>query len=142
MNEFSNSVMIALLPTTSYWCHIELPHLTLVYVGQIEDLTPVTHNELAKAAMSLAMMNHPFSLDVLDADILGDEDKVEVLLLRPSTSLLGMRQTVERWNASQYPFNPHVTVGPIGSLGDVLPQSITFDRIMVAWGDETLTYKL
>ena len=142
MNEFSNSVMIALLPTTSYWCHIELPHLTLVYVGQIEDLTPVTHNELAKAAMSLAMMNHPFSLDVLDADILGDEDKVEVLLLRPSTSLLGMRQIVERWNASQYPFNPHVTVGPIGSLGDVLPQSITFDRIMVAWGDETLTYKL
>jgi hypothetical protein len=40
MSEFDSSVMVALLPTTTYWCHQELPHVTLIYAGQIPDLKP------------------------------------------------------------------------------------------------------
>ncbi len=65
MDDFSDSVMIALLPTTSDWCHIELPHLTLVYVGEMDDLKPTVFNELAKDAAMLAMMARPITLNVI-----------------------------------------------------------------------------
>lgn len=142
MDDFHTSVMIALLPTTSEWCKIDLPHLTLVYVGEIQDLKPSVHNELAKVALSLALTCPPLTLDVLGIDVFGDEEKVDVLRLDPSAGLIAMRQRVESWNASEHPFNPHVTVGPLGSYTGPTPTTITFDRLMVAWGNSELTYKM
>jgi 2'-5' RNA ligase len=143
MDDFQNSVMIALVPTTSDWCHIALPHLTLVYAGEIPTLKPTAYNELAKIAIALAMTCEPLSLDVIGLEILGNVDKVEVLLLQPSPALLAMRSVVESWTASEFPFKPHVTIGPVGSNGGaVLPTNLIFDRIMVGWGDSRLTYRL
>lgn len=141
MEDFHNSVMIALLPTTSEWCHIDLPHMTLVYVGEIPNLPQTTHNELAKVALTIAMACHKLILEVLHTDVLGDEDLVDVLLLRLSPELMAMRYMVQSWNASKYPFNPHVTVGPVGSI-DIVPVSITFDQIMVCWGENKITHNL
>jgi 2'-5' RNA ligase len=143
MGEFDESVMVALLPTTSEWCRIELPHLTLVYAGQISDLPPSTHNELAKAAVLLSKVSPVITLDVLGSDIFGEEDLVDVLILRPTEWLIAMRSAVEYWNASEHKeFKPHVTVGPMGSLPDYIPNTITFNRILVSWGTDQMTYPL
>ncbi len=141
MDDFSDSVMIALLPTTSDWCHIELPHLTLVYVGEKEDLKPTVFNELAKDASMLAMMAKSITLKVVGTDVFGEEDKVDVLRLQPSPELLAMRRAVERWNASEYPFKPHATIGPAGTFIET-PTYLAFNRIMVGWGKENLTFWL
>lgn len=143
MLEVEKSVMIALLPTIADWCRLELPHMTLVYAGEIPDLKPTDHNEMAKMALSIAMICGPITLHVFTTDVFGDgQDKVDVLRLKTTPELLAMRQMVERWNASEHPFNPHVTVGPVGSITDLIPAAIRFDRIMVAWGDDQLVYKL
>lgn len=150
MDGFQNSVMLGLLPMTTEWSKLEIPHLTLVYVGEKPDLKPTTFNELAKDAASIAMLSNTISLKVMGQDVFGGdgEDKVDVLKLRPSPELLAMRRTVESWNGSQHPFTPHVTVGPIGSYAEKfssiidVPSSLAFDRICVGWGDEYLTFWL
>lgn len=134
MQEHGQSVMIALLPTTSDWCHIELPHMTLVYAGETTDLTPTDHNELGKDVLDLSREYSPISLDVIGIDVFGDEEPVDVLRLRETPELLTMRSKVERWNASEYPFNPHVTVGPFGSLEGNIPNVLVFDRVLLGWG--------
>lgn len=141
MNNFGNSVMIALLPTTTDWCRIELPHMTLVYGGEKDDLKPTAFNEMAKDASSIAMLSNPVMLQVLGAEVFGDEDKVDVLTLRPTQELLAMRQFVKFWNKSEYDFNPHVTVGPQGSQYGYVPELLIFDRIGVFWGKEQLIFR-
>ena len=143
MKDFSGSAMIALLPTETDWCKIELPHLTLVYAGEIKDLRPSDFNEMAKDASALSMISWPVSLKVSGTDVFGDEDKVNVLRFHPSSELLAMRRAVESWNASEYPFNPHVTIGPIHVLPpEPLPMYLTFDRILVSWGEDNITFWL
>ena len=142
MNDFSDSVMIALLPTTSEWCKIELPHMTLVYAGEKKDLRANAFNELAKDAASIAMMQGPLHLRVTQVDVFGDEDKVNVLKLQPSSELLAMRRFVERWNKSAYPFNPHCTIGPVQPFVADTPRYVGFDRIMVGWGEDQLVFWL
>lgn len=140
---FPESAMIALLPTTSDWCKIKLPHMTLVYAGEIPNLMPVEQNEMAKTALDLALACHKMTLVVMGVDVFGDADeKVEVLRLRHDPQLTAMRAVVEHWNASEHPFNPHCTVGPIGSTAEGIPDNLTFDRIAVGWGDDLLQYKL
>jgi 2'-5' RNA ligase len=144
MDAFETSVMIALLPTTSEWCQIDLPHMTLVYAGEIPDLKPTVHNDLAKATIALAMACHPVTVDVLGRDVFGDndQDQVEVLLLNPSPELVAMRSMVQLWDVSEHPFNPHVTIGPVGIIVKNIPSTITFDRIMVGWGNDQLIYTI
>lgn len=143
MKDFSNSVMLALLPTTSDWCRIDLPHMTLVSVGEIPDLRPTDHNELAKVALDFAMTCPVITLVVTGTAVFGEEDKVEVLTLLPTPQLVAMRSMVEGWDSSNFPFNPHCTVGPVGSITpENIPDSITFDRIAVGWGDSLLPFKL
>ncbi len=142
MNDFNDSVMVALLPTTSEWCRIDLPHLTLVYAGQRQNLKPTSFNELAKDAASISMLTMPIFLKVMGVEIFGDEDKVDVLRLQPSPELLSMRRVLESWNASEYSFNPHVTIGPTGSFFENPPGHISFNRVMVQWGKESLTFWL
>lgn len=141
-NDYSDSVMIALLPATDEWCKIDLPHLTLVYAGKKDALKPTAFNELAKDAASLAMLSGPLSLKVLGKEVFGgSEDKVDVFRLKPTPELLAMRRVVEHWNASEHPFNPHVTIGPEGSVVED-PKYITFNRILVEWGNDGLTFWL
>ncbi len=103
-NDYSDSVMIALLPATDEWCKIDLPHLTLVYAGKKDALKPTAFNELAKDAASLAMLSGPLFLKVLGKEVFGDsDDKVDVFRLKPTPELLAMRRVVERWNASEHP---------------------------------------
>jgi 2'-5' RNA ligase len=144
--EHDQSVMIALLPIDSSWCQIELPHMTLVYAGKISGLNPGDFNEMAKDAASLAAMNRPLALEVFRKEQFGDwseapADVVDVYRLRPKPELLGMRNTVKRWNKSEYDFNPHVTIGPAGVVTDFQPSVIAFDRIGVFWGrDQELVF--
>lgn len=134
--------MIALLPTTSDWCKQNLPHMTLVYAGLIEDLGPTAFNEMAKDAATIAMLSSTLTVPVMGPDVFGDEEKVNVLKLQPSSALMSMRRIVDRWDASEHPFRPHVTVGAYMSGIDVVPSSITFDRIYVSFGDDNLTFWL
>lgn len=141
MDDFRGSVMIALLPITSDWCRIEVPHLTLVYCGEVNDLKPTVFNELAKDASMISMLSNPITLKVLGIEIFGEEEKVDVLRLQPSPELWSMRRAVERWNASKYSFAPHVTIGPTGSFIEK-PSYLAFNRIMVGWGDDRLVFSL
>lgn len=145
--EFKKSAMIALLPITTDWCKISLPHMTLVYAGEIDKLSPGSFNELAKDACAIAMMNRVLTLEVLTKEQFGnwsdDPTKmVDVLRLRPNSELLAMRRTVEDWNKSEFPFNPHVTIGPVGQHVENQPRLLAFDRVLVGWGDEYLTFHL
>jgi 2'-5' RNA ligase len=144
----SDSAMIALLPVTNDWCRQELAHLTLVYAGLVKDLKPTDFNELGKDASALSMLASPLMLRVTGVQVFGpDDDKVDVLTLQPSSELWAMRRAVEDWNQSQFEFSPHCTIGP--SLGSPpisynqnIPSYLAFDRIMVAWGDDALTFWL
>lgn len=137
-----DGAMIALLPTTSDWCKIDLPHLTLVYAGAVNDLKPSVFNELAKDAAMISMLSSAIGLKVMAKETFGSMGEVDAFRLEPSTSLWAMRRSVERWNASEYSFNPHVTIGPAGSIINVFPSYLVFDRIMVGWGDEKLVFWL
>lgn len=137
-----DGVMIALLPTNSDWCKIELPHLTLVYAGLVADMKPADFNELAKDAASVAMLANPISLRVVEKTTLGDTEMVDVFRLMPSMELWSMRRAVEQWDASQFDFNPHVTVGPVGTPVDVIPSYVGFDQLVVAYGTELLPFRL
>lgn len=142
-DDYSDSVMISLLPITTDWCNIELPHMTLVYAGEIKNLKSTSFNDISKDAASLSMLATPLTLQVLGVEQFGDEgEKVDVLKLRPTSALLAMRNFVEDWNASEYPFTPHATIGPVGSLRGMMPQYLAFDRIMVSWGKDCLTFWL
>lgn len=142
VQQAKTGVMIALLPMTAEWCKIDLPHMTLVYAGTTEDLKAGAFNELAKDASMISMLTTPFSLRVRGVEVFGTDDKVDVLTLEPSSELLAMRRVVERWNASEHDFSPHVTIGPQGSFVDQPPFAITFDRILVSWGEQNLTFWL
>lgn len=143
MEDTSNSAMIALLPMTSEWCRIDLPHLTLVYAGLVPDLQPTVFNELSKDGSMLAMLSKPITLKVMRMEVFGDVDKVDALKLQPSQELWAMRRAVEKWNASDFPFNPHVTIGPVEIEKTIdIPRYLVFNRIHVAWGKDCLTFSL
>jgi 2'-5' RNA ligase len=138
----SSGVMIAFLPTTSDWCELDLPHMTLVYAGDKAKLGPNDFNSLAKDAAALAQLTRPFAMRVKRVEVFGDTEKVNVLSFLASPEILAMRRYVERWNASQYSFNPHSTIGPVSSFLPEMPTVVRFDRIMVGWGEESLVFWL
>lgn len=144
MDDFTNSVMVALLPVGSSWSKIELPHLTLVSAGETSALDPTDFNKIAKDAASIALMNRPINLMVTEVDVFGKEDKVDVLRFRTTSELEAMRHIVEGWNKSEFPFRPHATMGPVGTrlLVPHIPEYVTFDRVYVGWGKESLTFMM
>lgn len=142
MQDDNQGVMIALLPITTDWCKIECPHMTLVYAGKKTELKSTAFNELAKDASALSMLSRPLMLKVTGVDLFGIEDDVKVFTLRPSSELSAMRRFVDHWNASEHPFNPHVTIGPRDTVVEQIPSYLAFDRIMVGWGDEQLTFSM
>lgn len=140
----SQGIMLAFLPTNSEWCKTELPHMTLVYAGTIDKRTPSDFSSLAKDAATVAMLFSPFVLPVIGLGVFGDEEKVDVLRFRLTPELLAARRIVEKWNASQHSFKPHVTIGPAQPYADArdFPRMVRFDKLMVGWGDEQLTFTL
>lgn len=140
---FSGSAMIALLPTHAEWSTLKVPHLTLVYAGEIDELPAGAFNAMAKDACSLAMLSSPINLRVSRIEVFGKEDEqVDVFTLVPNDELRSMRNFVEHWNASEYDFEPHVTIGPPGRFIDEPPRYITFDRVTAGWGDDYITFRM
>lgn len=138
----NESVMLAFLPINPWWCKLDLPHMTLVYAGTKSSLRPSDFNTLAKDAATIASLCTPFSLEVTKLDVFGDEEKVDVVRLRPTAQVLAARRIVQHWNASQHSFSPHVTLGPAFSGIRDVPPSIAFDQIMVGWGNDSIVFKL
>lgn len=142
----SDGVMIAFLPMNSDWSKVDLPHMTLVYAGSKADMTPTDFNNLCKDAASLALLANPFYLVSRGIQQMGpDNDRVNVLALQATPDLWAMRRYVEKWNKSDFPFSPHVTIGPVSPLTsfiDGAPRSVGFDRMYVGFGDESLTFNL
>lgn len=143
-DDYPNSAMICLLPIMDDWCQIKLPHMTLVYVGEVADLKPSDFNNLAKDASSIAAITNSMTVRTMGVDVFGDPgQQVDVIKLQPTLQLLALRRFVEDWNASEYPFNPHCTIGPRGSSAQVqIPPAIAFDRIAVRWGEDLISFSL
>lgn len=139
-DNYDDSVMVALLPMSSEWTKVRIPHLTLVYAGEIKNLKPTVFNELAKDACSIAQMSSPITIPVRGLELFGEANDVKVLTVRPTPELWAMRRMVERWNASDHPYNPHVTVGDRTTVINEIPSYIAFDRIVVGWGEDYITF--
>jgi len=139
-----NGAMIALLPDQADWTDLELPHLTLVYAGPKDDLKPTDFNELAKDACMLSLLTiESIALRVVSKQQYGrGSELVEAFKLQPTHKLWAMRRTVEKWNKSEYPFDPHVTIGPLGTDVQDAPSYIRFTKILAAWGDQRLVFGL
>jgi 2'-5' RNA ligase len=141
-DDIATGIMIALLPTDSGWCNIDLPHLTLAYAGQTGDHKITDFNEMAKDTAMLAMLSAPIGLFVASQELFGPNQDTNVFKLKSTPEIQAMRRAVDQWNASEFPFNPHVTIGPAGSLPAYVPQVIRFNRLMLAWGSEQLTFNM
>lgn len=138
----SDGAMIALLPITDDWCRIDFPHMTLVYAGLVDELKQTDFNALAKDASDLALLSRPLTIRVIGVEVFGDTEKVNVLRLQPVPELWAMRRVVEKWNASQFPFKPHATIGPAVDFPQNVPPALAFDRVCVGWGDEKLVFRM
>lgn len=95
---YKGSAMIALLPTHAEWSTLKVPHCTLVYAGQIDELEPGAFNAMAKDACSLAMLASPINLRVDRIEVFGEgEESVDVFTLVPNDEIRSMRNFVEKW---------------------------------------------
>lgn len=165
-----DTAMIAYLPIDGSWCKQDLPHMTLVYAGEISELNETDLNAMAKDAISAARITGSFMLPVQGVEQLGEGiDAVDALVFHPTPQLLVARSLVAKWNKSQYTdFKPHATIGPVGSAfadrvgysneqynaypeevpegygravqDGVLPDRLRFNRIGVFWGDKKLIF--
>jgi 2'-5' RNA ligase len=148
---YQDGVMIALLPMSAEWTDVPRPHLTLVYAGTVGEVDTTAYNELGKEAMDLGISFGPQTLEALGVETfgtgvkvgaLGVEERVDALVFKPTPSLLAMREAVGHWDASEFPFKPHVTIGPMGSAYNDIPYMVTFDRLYTAWGSTGFTTRL
>jgi len=134
-----DQVMVALLPLFSETYPVDYPHLTLVYAGRASELSTSDLDGLAKAAFSLAMVGRPVTLRTLMKDRFGsgteDNPFVDVFRFHPNLDLVRMRSVVEDWNASEFPFKPHMTVGPEGSWTGEMPMMVAFTKVAFCVGD-------
>lgn len=143
MAKHYDDIMVALLPQTAEWSTIDLPHLTLIYAGKIDAASTTTRAQMLKAAYEISEEFGVITLETVTRETFGEEgDQVDVLTLTSPNELLQMQAKVAMFNQSKHPFNPHVTVGPTGSLKEKNPTRITFDRVCVAWGSVMHIYKL
>lgn len=145
MSDFDDSVMVALLPSTATWCRIELPHLTMVYAGEIKDIKPTVRNEITKEAFSIAHTFGPLAAPVVRVGELGEADElVDALILEPTEELTRIRNLLKFWDRGKHPgFLPHATVGPQGAIvGLTVPHSLSFNKIAVSWGKERTEFVL
>lgn len=151
-----DDAMIAFLPTDDSWCQQEFAHMTLVYAGEISEITEGDFSAFAKDMLSVSRVTGSFSLPVLAVEEFGEDmDAVDVLVFHPSPALMIARNFVMRWNKSEHvDYRPHATIGPAGSAFNIaqgyadgyrkkgLPQSLYFSKIVATWGDKKLIFNL
>lgn len=143
MDNSNDSGMIALLPQTDEWCTIEPAHTTIVYLGKIADLDPNVKEQVIKLVSSLAILTNPFPVKITGQEVFGTDDKVEVFVLAKIPELSSLRTILDSWDDSEFPnFLPHATIGPEGTIVKDPPMFLMFDRIMVSWGEERITFWL
>lgn len=139
----NGSIMVAVLPTTSEWCKLELPHATVIYGGETESSKPTMFNELAKEASRLAADTPEFLSKVTGVATFGDKEKVSVLTLEKTKELLRLRRAFEKWDDSDFSrYRPHATIGPEGTQINPIPLYLVFDRLAVVWADQNIIFKL
>jgi len=166
----NDGIMIAFLPSDGSWCQQDFPHMTLVYGGKIGEQSSGDFNSLIKDAISSARLTSSFSLNVTGVQELGGDTTgnpaVDALIFYPTPQLLLARQTVEKWNASQFStFLPHATIGPAGSAAQIpyrqslwpqnagpdvsydktyrgLPSSLYFNRVAACWGEQQVIFNI
>lgn len=140
MQGYDDGVMVALLPTFSERAQVELPHMTLVYAGRKSELSSQSINALGKAASSIAMFTRPVTMRTLTKDVFGDgsggNPKVDVLRFHPNLEVVKMRDSLQDWDTSKFPFRPHMTVGPEGSWQEEIPRFVAFDKVCFVVGDD------
>lgn len=145
MDQNETSVMVALLPQDDSWCKVEPAHMTMVYVGETTDMKVNRFNELAKDVSSIALLTNPIMAKVMDKDVLGGDGdpRVDVFLISPTPEILAIRRMLMEWDKGTFDeFIPHVTIGPEGTFIENPPLYLLFDRIMLAWGNDRLTFWL
>jgi len=154
-----DEAMIAFLPSDGTWCKQDFPHMTLVSAGKTADRPESDLNEMAKDAINAArIVRGGFSLNVTGIETMGENEKVDVLMLYPTPQLLVARDLVKKWETEFPDFKAHATIGPEGSAfatdapnytnydspsrRSTLPSSLYFDRIAVCWDDKKLVFNL
>ncbi len=143
MDNQGNSIMVAVLPKTSDWCKLELPHTTIVYGGEVASSKPTMFNELAKLASVVAESTSEFLAKVKGVETFGEDEKVSVLVLEKTDELVRLRQKFEKWDDSDFTvYRPHATIGPEGTVINPVPLYLVFDRLAVVWGDQILSFRL
>jgi 2'-5' RNA ligase len=143
MDEYYDSVMVALLPVNRDWCRQDLPHMTISYLGHVPDLRESVHNELLKQALRLSMAYPSLQVPVTNVTEFGTDELVNVLLLEKTTELIQLYEFFKEWDITDFSFTPHCTIGPTGSIVGVrVPEFIRFDRILVSWGQANTIYRL
>lgn len=145
MSDYDSSIMIALLPDKAGWVKQDLPHLTVVYAGEIPDAKRSLFGEMVSETTALGLSINPMRLWSSGVKQFGEGDeRVDVLTFETSPELLYVRQRVEKWSKSQYVnYNPHVTIGPVGSSEiEKLPRTVVFNKLLLAWGDRHFRYDL
>lgn len=132
--------------------------MTLVHLGSIVDRPEEQFNQMAKDTISVARMMGAFNLCVTGIEQLGQDVKVDVLMLYPTPQLLLARKLVEQWDSGEFPtFLPHATIGPAGSasaltvpspvysmdyLRQTMPTNLYFRKIAACWGDKRIIFDI
>ena len=143
--EEKTGIMIALLPASADWTDVELPHMTLVFCGKIDERKPGDFNEMAKDAASIAMLSKGFFVaENIGIDTFGPpEELVDALVIRPTSEIMAARRFLEKWNRSDYPdFKPHITIGKHPVMLTNVSRLIVFNRLSVNWGSDSITFWL
>lgn len=141
-NEEEHLGMIALLPASSEWCRSAMPHMTIVFLGDIKKLKKYVFNELVKRTSSVARLTKPIFTKVLGVEVFGEEEKVDVLRLESTPEIMAIREIFEEWDVSEHSFKPHATIGPTGFTNSEVPLYLVFDKITIGWGEEYITFSL
>lgn len=150
MDQTETSVIVALIPQDDSWCKIDPAHMTMVYVGETTDLKVNRFNELVKDVASIALLTNPIMAKVIGPDVMGNDERVDVFRISPTPEILAIRRMLNEWNNGDFPdFEPHVTIGPEGSYSPewssqsiAYPMYMLFDRIMLLWGKDRITFWL
>lgn len=135
--------MVALLPVEASWCKIDIPHVTIIYLEDVDNLEKGAFYEISKKVSSIALATSIFSEKVIGVKIFGEEEKVDVLELQKGRQLLEFKELLDRWDSGTFPeFRPHATIGKMGSTEPLsIPLILTFDRIAIGWGDDYFVFR-
>jgi 2'-5' RNA ligase len=126
-------------------------HLTLAYLGDVEDITRMSQGDLMRMIAEFAPKNPVIRgwVDGLARFNTEWEGFNPVVLLYDCDYLMWMRNWLMDWLPAQsaHGFIPHITLAyvPVESATpDVRPErrEVIFDRIGVAWGDQVTLFPL